>query len=442
MYIFFLIFLSIAFAYSAWRNVRFALIMLAALLPTYLIRFPVFGIPATFLEILLVLTVLVWCIQTSPRQLKKHLTSLPYRYIILVFVFAATLAVFVAPELRAALGVWKAYIIEPTLFYIVATVVLKKRDIPWIIGSLGISALLMSLVSTYQEFTGWGIPNPFWAAEETRRVTSFYGYPNALGLYAAPILILIFGWLMTSVQQRVKDGLYWITLFFQMSVLIFGIAAILFAESHGAVLALAAGLVFFGMLLSRRSAAITGAIILMGVGVLLLLPGYRIPLWEEVTLQGVSGEIRRMQWQETWAMLQERPLAGAGLSGYQAAVAPFHTADHIEVYLYPHTLIFNFWSEVGFVGMIALLGLWLFILVRTAWLGQGIAQRHAELSLDPEPVVQRRLLLAVSAAFTVMLVHGLVDVPYFKNDLSVLFWLMVAMSVVLQARIPSQQKLL
>jgi hypothetical protein len=37
------------------------------------------------------------------------------------------------------------------------------------------------------------------------------------------------------------------------------------------------------------------------------------------------------------------------------------------------------------------------------------------------------VVLGLMGAMTVIVVHGLVDVPYFKNDLAVLFWAIIAM---------------
>ena len=31
---------------------------------------------------------------------------------------------------------------------------------------------------------------------------------------------------------------------------------------------------------------------------------------------------------------------------------------------------------------------------------------------------------------TVLLIHGLVDVPYFKNDLAVLFWIIIGLIII------------
>jgi hypothetical protein len=34
--------------------------------------------------------------------------------------------------------------------------------------------------------------------------------------------------------------------------------------------------------------------------------------------------------------------------------------------------------------------------------------------------------LGVACAFLTIIIHGLVDVPYFKNDLAVFFWVLLA----------------
>ena len=39
-----------------------------------------------------------------------------------------------------------------------------------------------------------------------------------------------------------------------------------------------------------------------------------------------------------------------------------------------------------------------------------------------------------------MTVHGLVDVPYFKNDLACLFWILIAMSAILRIKLTINEK--
>jgi hypothetical protein len=40
---------------------------------------------------------------------------------------------------------------------------------------------------------------------------------------------------------------------------------------------------------------------------------------------------------------------------------------------------------------------------------------------------QDMMVLALALAMLAIVIHGLVDVPYFKNDLAVLWWLIIAM---------------
>jgi O-antigen ligase len=106
-------------------------------------------------------------------------------------------------------------------------------------------------------------------------------------------------------------------------------------------------------------------------------------------------------WAETWNMLKDRPVLGAGLSGYPTVFKPYHLAGHIEIFQYPHNIFLNFWTELGLLGVV------LFLMT------VALAFRRAR---NP----------AITASFIVILVHGLVDVPYFKNDLAFLFWLLIA----------------
>ena len=58
-------------------------------------------------------------------------------------------------------------------------------------------------------------------------------------------------------------------------------------------------------------------------------------------------------WTETAAMLRDRPLSGAGLSGYPTVIAPYHKDPKVEIFQYPHNIVLNFWSETGLLGLLA-----------------------------------------------------------------------------------------
>ncbi|MBI5222203.1 MAG: O-antigen ligase family protein, partial [Candidatus Magasanikbacteria bacterium] len=144
-----------------------------------------------------------------------------------------------------------------------------------------------------------------------------------------------------------------------------------------------------------------GAIIILSV--IFFTTPLKQPFANEVLFQGVSGQLRLNMWGETVEMLKTHPILGAGLANYQAAVKPWHILKWAEIYLYPHNLFLTFWSETGLFGLIA--WLWLIIL------------------FFKKTIFNRTTLAKVLvASMLVILIHGLVDVPYFKNDLAVIFW--------------------
>jgi O-antigen ligase len=135
-----------------------------------------------------------------------------------------------------------------------------------------------------------------------------------------------------------------------------------------------------------------------------VVPQIREPFVKLVTFQDWSGRVRVWMWDETLQMLRDRPLTGAGMGGYPTVVAPYHGHSFIEIFQYPHNILLNFWSETGLLGLIAF-G-WIII----TWIKKG--------RMTMRPYTAYAVLIAI-------LVHGLVDVPYFKNDLAIVFWLLV-----------------
>jgi O-antigen ligase len=111
-------------------------------------------------------------------------------------------------------------------------------------------------------------------------------------------------------------------------------------------------------------------------------------------------------------------VTGAGLAGFQTLVAPYITNIHSAAqFIDPHNILLNFWVETGVLGVIAMA--WIFFVgFRESWRGW----RHGTPGWAPYH-------LAILLALVAIVVHGLVDVPYFKNDLSLEFWALVAITL-------------
>src|SRR3989338_8862609 len=162
MTIFYIILLT-AFAYLAWRNIRYAIFVLLTTLPTYLLRFSLFNIPVTLLEGMILNLFVRWLTLKLQEKKIPHFDKL---FVIgtTLFVASGIIGVIISPERLAALGIFKAYIIEPILFFLAARVCLSKRDLPQVITALSVSAVAVSLYGLAQRFLGVAIVAP-WQAE-------------------------------------------------------------------------------------------------------------------------------------------------------------------------------------------------------------------------------------------------------------------------------------
>ncbi len=176
----------------AWRSRENALLLLVASLPLYLVRFSVGPIPFTLLECMVGVIFFVWIVR------ERRLTAAVKECVkerrvfctfTLLFLVSATISVFVSPDTRAALGVWRAYFIEPILVFFMAYDMLRTKDqLRHMLDACIVSGVFIASIAVYQRFTGWHIPDP-WLSE--MRVTSIFPYPNAVGLYLAPMMPLI-----------------------------------------------------------------------------------------------------------------------------------------------------------------------------------------------------------------------------------------------------------
>jgi O-antigen ligase len=106
-------------------------------------------------------------------------------------------------------------------------------------------------------------------------------------------------------------------------------------------------------------------------------------------------------------MLKDHWLFGAGLAAYPTVLEPYHLHREIEIFQYPHNLILNIWSELGLLGLLT--AVWLKLISLKIFL-KGRKQTT--------PFTW--LVFVSSAALIEMAIHGLVDVPFFKNDLAML----------------------
>ncbi len=444
---FILIFLfATLFAYTTYRRFAWGVFLLCLLLPTYLIRFNVGPLPTTVLEVMIWIILLLGFFKKGIPPLaatlgrddiKKNRLLLSG---IFLFILGATVSIFTSINTRAALGEWKAFYVEPVLLFIILVIRNPKSYIlhltSYILTPLILCGLATSLLSIYQHFTGFLVPHAFWANQNTYRVTGWYGFPNAVGLFLAPLVPLAVYLVKENfgvVKVRMKE--LKITEFFNSSILQFFICllflpssllAILFAKSTGGLIGVLAGIGIL-LLFYKKTRLSVCLVSLVGIASLVSLSPTN-PVKQELLAQDRSGQIRIAIWKETTELLKDHPIAGAGLASYSDKIEPYHktvNGEGIEIFHHAHNIFLTMWVNLGLTGFLG----FMVILIWYYHTGQREIRNLKLETSDTVPISNFQFPISayLIASMTSLLVTGLVDSPYIKNDLSIFFWLLIAL---------------
>ncbi|PLX26417.1 hypothetical protein C0581_04565 [Candidatus Parcubacteria bacterium] len=405
------------FTVILWHRFHYGIFLFLLLLPTYLIRFSIGPLPTTLLETMLWIILIIWIFKYNKKivlSLKSYILSHKNLFIAAtLFLLAATISIFTAIDLKSAAGEWKAFYIEPFLFFLILiTTVKKEKIVSHILTPLILCGLVTSILSIYQHFTGWMVPWDFWENRDTFRITGWYGYPNAVGLFLAPVVPLALYSLIENIKkirQKKKACALPHVLFLLTAPL-----AIFFAKSTGGLIGMAAGIGILLLLYKKTR----WPILVLGIisFILLLITPNTNSIKQELLMQDRSGQIRVAMWGEATALLSDRPILGAGLRSYAQRIAPYHTTvngEGIEIFHLPHNLFLALWVNTGILGLFSFL--WMIIVMIRIFLFSLYKKSSSKLNYF------------IISSLIIILVTGLVDSPYFKNDLSIFFWLLPAL---------------
>jgi putative inorganic carbon (HCO3(-)) transporter len=274
------------------------------------------------------------------------------------------------------------------------------------------------------------------------RLQAFYNSPNYLAMYIAPALIVgvgyyLFTFLASPSETRsgtppslpsrkycgtnhARSGCVTrkkiipnasILAFFAiilLSVILF------FTKSFGAWLGIIAavcfGVVFYLYKSGRKQFALT---ILYLVLLIIVFLGYYALIQKES-----SFDARLIIWQKSWEIFKANPVLGIG---------PGTFGDYFPSYPewgvpQPHSIFLAFLLQTGILGLVGFV--WLL-----AWFFRTGIRNYLASRMQEELGIRNVVLMMV---MIYILVHGLVDATYWKNDLAVVFWLVVGLMVVIK----------
>jgi O-antigen ligase len=381
---------------SPYRYSLLATAVAGALAPAYVLRWHVGPLPTTLLEVAILATVAVFAIESVQQRLSIEWRG-PLTAPAILFIVAGAISVLVSGDHRGALGLYRAYFLEPAAFFlVVGAVASTPRRAGLILLGFAAGGAVAAILNVAVVLDA--IRHHLLDLATTPPVV-IYQTANAVSLYLIPLVamaaaILVHG---RGRAERWLSGVF----------LALAVPACLLSFSRGGYLALAA--VGLGLAISHRWAKV-------------LVPGFivaalavsQVPLirhriaYELHPLPGNTFDFRLRIWGQTLRMLSHSPVLGIGLSYYQQAMGPYW--QDLPKVIYPHNIVLNFWAVTGLLGLAG----FFWLAIRAFLLGWRGWRHH--------PPEWRPYDLGVMLVLVAMVVHGLVDVPFFKNDLSFEFW--------------------
>lgn len=387
-----------------------------ALAPAYVIRWHVGPLPTTLLESAILVTIAAFVVESYRLGVVPKWRSAVWIPTIL-FLIAGVISIAVAPDHRAALGLFRAYLVEPIAFgLVVMNVATTPQRALLLVGGLALGGAVAGVANSAVVLNA--LRHHTYDVVNTPPVV-IYNTANAVALYLVPLIAMsgavALHW-RNSAERVAAAG------FAALATL-----CVLLSFSRGGYLALA--VVAVGLALShRRRWILLGAAVAAFVILMLGSSTVRHRILLELDFSNGSNTLvgRFHLWSVALQMLRDHPIFGAGLSGFATVIGPYWNPTNIDRFTYPHNIILNFWSETGLLGLAAFL--WILV-AGFVWSWRGYRRTEDG---------WRFIHLGVFLALIAVVVHGLVDVPYWKNDLSLEFW--VILSVTLAAYVlPARQ---
>ncbi len=388
---------------------------LIILAPLYVWRFSIGGLPTNFLMIASFVVIgigLVTMLRTVNwwENLKKSLVILgrPMLIAICVFGLASIISLVAFGVSAEKIAQWMVLYAQPLALFCLVRFFLfispEETKQKWyihfrtavyiVVGAAGLLALV-------QYFTLFTLPPAWWGnANEPKRAIAFFAHANAFGLFVTPLL----AWLLPDVIEKLRAKNYWWPLLWAL-----GGAGMFLSLSRGAWIGIVAAVGVYALLAANKKMILgLAAIGVVVLGIVAVTPNlrYRVLL----PFKGEKSTVARFSlWNTGWAEIQDNPILGKGINGFSDNWDEYNKDPNLDHYNFPHNILLNFWIDSGLLGLVSMMA----ILALAVW--NGIRLRQNKLALG--------MLLFVVA----MVIHGLIDIPYFKNDLALIFWLLLSL---------------
>jgi putative inorganic carbon (HCO3(-)) transporter len=369
------------------RNIaKSAIIFLPIFLPFFIFRFSIGSIPTTLLEVSIAVVFLFNLFLGNFSF--KWSRSLAFA---LLFVLAALVSTLIDPSITAGLGLFKAYFVDGFLVYLMV-ISLSDSQKEKFFDLLIISGVVVSLGALILYFQD--IKSPDGRIVDFSLLSS-----NYLAMYLSALLVLAIA--------RIKRDALARTIFLTSAVILF-LLVVYLTKSRGVIISVVPALAYLAYAAIKQKTIFKKAMFLFIV-VLFFIGGYLYfkPDWSDAGRKATSSNVRYYIWSTSVEMIKSNPLWGVGLSNYQGYFTAL-TANRVNYpeFIAPqaltaHNIFLQIYLTTGLLGFISFVALVISSLVSC----------------------RKKECMAFLVA---ILAYGLIDTPFFRNDLAILFWIALA----------------
>ncbi|MDD5397173.1 MAG: O-antigen ligase family protein [Candidatus Moranbacteria bacterium] len=245
------------------------------------------------------------------------------------------------------------------------------------------------------------------------RLSGFYASPNYLAMYLAPGIFFGFYFLYESYQKNKFSKKSF------AHIIALGIlsTSLYFTYSYGTWMAtLAAMAIVLTYNLKTKKYLFFSLMLLILATTILFFSQVGTQKFADILhfSQRSSIASRVMIWKASFLLIKNNPIFGIGPGNFQQsylAVQPSFPPYLEWAVPQPHNLFLAFWLQTGFVGLLGFL--WILFFVFKSLFHIFKNKKDAALAAP------------LLGFFLYTMLHGLIDTPYWKNDLAFLFWICV-----------------
>jgi len=388
--------------------------------PLYSIKFSFLGIPINIPEVLIITAFVFWLAEN--KKFSWKIFYIRYKVFlagIFLMLLGLVISALINPNRLAEWGIIKSWFVIPlVLSFVLLNEVKSKRDAENIFKALYFSAAAISFIGLIYFFKG-DLTYDF-------RLKAFFLSPNYLAMFLSPAVFVgnyfivsrIKNGLRHLIEKRAAIILFILLLLSQAAVL----SALYLTYSYAAWTAVILSFIIVNLIIKNgeifKKIKVAAVLLIILSTILITQAGNskfnELLNWQASSRSSLASRI--MIWQSAEKILEDNFLWGIGPGNFQSKYLEYQ--KYFPPYLewavpQPHNLCLAFWLQGGILGLAGFLYLVFY------WIKEIMKIIRSKISSEDD---FKKIAPALLGIVIYILLHGIVDTPYWKNDLAIVFW--------------------